>query len=256
MSSGIGIRLSPLYHHATPSTCTGNPRGRPATSNTSTRFPSYKKLYLNAKNKNDEFHKLSDTPAADGQITYPSDQEAETRFVTEPLESDMTIAGYCKANLFVSSTHNDMVVLTYLYVLDEDGCRIPFVMDLNPATPIRKGGLKISHRKQDEALRTEYRPYHTHRKEDVQKLVPGEIAEAEIEILPTTARLKKGWRLEFVIMPKNSAGELFDPRDNYSEGALNTVYGRRYQGCTEMGRPQRYPDNVKYLCPNQPETAG
>ncbi|MCC8081405.1 MAG: CocE/NonD family hydrolase [Lachnospiraceae bacterium] len=195
----------------------------------------YKKLYLNAKNENDEFHKLSDTPTADGQITYPADQEAETRFVTEPLESDMTIAGYCKANLFVSSTHNDMVVLTYLYVLDEDGCRIPFVMDLNPATPVGKGGLKISHRKQDEALRTEYRPYHTHRKEDVQKLVPGEIAEAEIEILPTTARLKKGWRLEFVIMPKNSAGELFDPRDDYSEGALNTVYtGESCPSCLQI----------------------
>ncbi|MCD8134280.1 MAG: CocE/NonD family hydrolase [Clostridiales bacterium] len=184
----------------------------------------YRKLYLNVENENSEIHKLSDTPATDGQVIYPADQEKETRFATEPLKSDMTIAGYCKANLFVSSTHNDMSVLTYIYVLDEEGCRIPFVMDLNPATPVGKGGLKISHRKQDESLRTEYRPYHTHRKEDVQKLNPGEITEAEVEILPTTARLKRGWRLEFVIMPKNSAGELIDPQDDYSEGALNTIY--------------------------------
>lgn len=196
----------------------------------------YKKLYLNAVGDADQLNALADQPAeATGKVSYPADKDVEIRFATAPLEEDMVIAGYCMADLFVSSTSDDMAVLTYIYVLDEDGDRIPFVMDLNPMTPVDKGGLKISHRKLDEARTTEYRPFHTNLAEDAQKLVPGEVVEAQIEMLPTTARLKKGWRLEFVVMPKNEHGELIDPQDNYSAGATNTVYtGEEYPSYVQI----------------------
>ena len=94
-------------------------------------------------------------------------------------------------------------------------------------TPLSKGGLKISHRKLDEERCTEYRPYHTHLKEDYQPLTPGEIVEAQVEMLPMTARIRKGWKIAFIIMANNEQGELIDPFDNYSAGAENTVYTGR-----------------------------
>ncbi len=187
----------------------------------------YKKFYLHASGNMSELQGLKERPLSDSRISYPADQDNEIIFVTEPLESDVVIAGYPMADLFVSASGKDMKVLTYLYALDEDNEKIPFVMDLNPMTPLSKGGLKISHRKLDEERCTEYRPYHTHLKEDYQPLTPGEIVEAQVEMLPMTARIRKGWKIAFIIMANNEQGELIDPFDNYSAGAENTVYTGR-----------------------------
>ena len=87
-----------------------------------------------------------------------------------------------------------------------------------------KGALKVSHRKLDTEKSTEYRPFHTHLKEDVQLLAPDEIVEADVEFVPATVRIRKGWKLRLDIMPKNEASELFDDHDDYSSGAINTIY--------------------------------
>ena len=184
----------------------------------------YRKFYLHAAADRSGMHQLHAGAGADSKVSYPADQDQEILFVTEPMESDLVIAGYPMADLFVSSSSRDMKVLTYLYALDEDNEKIPFVMDLNPMTPLSKGGLKVSHRKLDEERTTEYRPYHTHLREDYQPLSPGEIAEAQVEMVPMTAKIKKGWKLAFVIMANNEQGELMDPFDDYSAGAENTVY--------------------------------
>lgn len=182
----------------------------------------YRKLYLHVGEYD---KKLGETiPDTDSKVEYPADQDVEISFVTDPFEVDTLIAGYTKANLFLSSSSHDMTVLTYVYMLDEENERIPVVLDLNPQTPAIKGGLKVSHRKQDMERRTEYRPYHTHLRDDYKPLTPGEIVEAEVEMLPSTLHVKKGWKLEFVLMPKNEQSELLDNFDNYSEGAVNTVY--------------------------------
>lgn len=187
-------------------------------------FGGYGKGFWVGKETNEEEQELHADAGADSKVSYPADQDQEILFVTEPMESDLVIAGYPMADLFVSSSSRDMKVLTYLYALDEDNEKIPFVMDLNPMTPLSKGGLKVSHRKLDEERTTEYRPYHTHLREDYQPLSPGEIAEARVEMVPMTAKIKKGWKLAFVIMANNEQGELMDPFDDYSAGAENTVY--------------------------------
>lgn len=189
----------------------------------------YRKLYLQATGNMADMQGVGEEPAEDHKVTYPADKENEILFVTEPMAEDVVLAGYPMANLFVSSSSKDMKVFTYFYVLDEDNDRVPFVMDLNPMTPISKGGLKISHRKLDEKRTTEYRPYHTHRKEDYQPLTPGEVVEAKVEMLPMTAKIKKGWKLAFVVMAENEQGELVDAFDDYSAGAENTIYtGKTY----------------------------
>ena len=195
----------------------------------------YRKLYLHVADDVTVLQKIGKEPEEDGKVTYPADKEQEIIFVTEPLEEDLVLAGYPMANLFVSSTSKDMRVLTYLYVLDEDDDRVPYVMDHNPMTPLSKGGLKISHRKLDEEKTTEYRPYHTHLKEDYQPLVPGEIVEAQVEFLPMTAKIKKGWKLAFAVTSYNEQSELIDMFDDYSVGAENTIHtGKTYASYVQL----------------------
>ena len=59
-------------------------------------------------------------------------------------------------------------------------------------------------------------------------LKPGEIVEAEVELWPTTALIRKGWRLRLNVQPMTGEGfpaPMFDPLDDkYQLGAENTVY--------------------------------
>ena len=167
---------------------------------------------------------MEEAPAEEGCVTYAADGTDEIRFVSDPLEEDLVLAGYSMSDMFVSSTSSDMKVMTSLYALDEEGDRVPYILDLNPAIPISKGGLKISHRKEDEAKSTIYRPFHTHTKEDYMPLMPGEVVEAKVEMVPCTALIRKGWRIEFVVQANNPFSELTDLDDDYSEGASNSMY--------------------------------
>lgn len=185
----------------------------------------YRKLYLYAANDDrTQMQSLLTEPAGNGSISYPADQEVMVSFETEAFTEDTTIAGHILAKLFASSTSKDMTVYTYLNAVDEDGDIVPVVLDLNPAIPVSKGALKLSHRKLDQEKTTAYRPVHTHLKEDVQLMKPDEIVEADVEFMPATVRIKKGWKLRLDIMPKNEASELFDEHDDYSAGAVNTIY--------------------------------
>ena len=61
-----------------------------------------------------------------------------------------------------------------------------------------------------------------HLREDAMPLVPGEIVEVTVEMLPTTARLKKGWRIVLCLQP--DIMYLEDPFDDYSAGATYTIH--------------------------------
>jgi hypothetical protein len=94
--------------------------------------------------------------------------------------------------------------------------------------PIAFGALKVSHRKLDPEKSTVYRPYHTHRKEDYQPLTPGEAVEAEVELWPTTALVRKGWRIRLDVQPVSGDQlpmRIYDAIDQtYQRGSSNTVY--------------------------------
>ncbi|MDR1815503.1 MAG: CocE/NonD family hydrolase [Clostridiales Family XIII bacterium] len=192
----------------------------------------YRKLYLAAPAGGGGDGLLLGAPGEDAARSYaagplpehtPPGPDFGLRFVTEPFAEDTDYAGYAKLRLFVSSTAPEMALVVFLRVLDEDGEVVPVVLDLNPAAPMAKGCLRVSHRKQDEVRRTEYRPFHTHREADRAPLVPGEAVECEVEIFPATMRIRKGWRLLLEIQPPG-VGEIYDPRDDYSKGALNQVH--------------------------------
>jgi predicted acyl esterase len=158
-------------------------------------------------------------------------------FVTEPLTEDIVIAGYLKLVLWVASTSNDMQIQASVRVMDENNVQVPYVVG-NPTQgrfyPVGQGGLKVSHRKLDPKKSTIYRPYHTHLKEDYQPLKPGEIVEAQVELWPTTALIRKGHRIVLDVQPATGEGlsQVVDPIDSsyrvvdnsYQVGASNTIY--------------------------------
>lgn len=164
----------------------------------------YTKFYLSSQSANvvdDAMHDLrlhEVAPENAGEIVFPSGPEAYRRakngeptvtFVTPPLTEDLEVTGHIKLMLWVSSETDDMDVFAYLRNMAPDG-------SVETAT---RGILKVSHRKLDPELSTDYRPYHTHDEE--QKLVPGEIVPIEVEIWATSMVFKKGHRIRLDVQP-------------------------------------------------------
>ncbi len=152
-------------------------------------------------------------------------------FISDPAATDMVLAGYGKARLWVSSTCHDMDIFVSLRVLDEQDREVDYAgpVTIGMSTknfPLAKGWLKVSHRKVDEARSTEYTVKHTHRAADHAPLSPGEIVQVEIEIIPTTALIRKGWRIRLDVQPfdgfDHGARHAYDARVH--DGASYTIY--------------------------------
>jgi predicted acyl esterase len=152
-------------------------------------------------------------------------------FISEPVPEDMVFAGYGKAQLWVSSTSEDMDLYVSLRVLDEEGREVdhagPITMGMNvPNYPLAKGWLKVSHRKIDVARSTAYTVKHTHLKADHAPLKPGQVVPVEIEIIPNTALIRQGCRLRVDVQPFDGVDHGprhgYDP--SYHDGARNTVH--------------------------------
>jgi predicted acyl esterase len=99
--------------------------------------------------------------------------------------------------LFASSETEDLDVFAILRVFDPDGNEVTFQGAIDPHTPIGQGWLRASHRKLDEARSTEYRPYHTH--DEQWPLSPDEVAELDVEILPTSLVVPAGYTIALTI---------------------------------------------------------
>ena len=152
-------------------------------------------------------------------------------FISEPAASDMVLAGYGKAVLWVSSTCHDMDVFVSLRIMDEQDREVDYAgpVTIGMSTknfPLAKGWLKVSHRKIDAARSTEYTVKHTHRAADYAPLSAGEIVQVEIEIIPTTALIRKGWRIRLDVQPfdgfDHGARHAYDPAIH--DGASYTLY--------------------------------
>ncbi|HEY0941922.1 MAG TPA: CocE/NonD family hydrolase [Steroidobacter sp.] len=156
-------------------------------------------------------------------------------FVTDPMPEDMVLAGYMKAALWVSSSSSDMDIYVCIRAIDENNVEVnysgpPELPELNGPTtvipPFGKGWLKVSHRKLDPQRSNEYRPKHTHLAADYAPLKGNEVVPVEVEIVPSTALIKKGHRIRVDIQPYDGAGvgwrHVYD--ETYHDGATNSVY--------------------------------
>ncbi|MGE5134696.1 MAG: CocE/NonD family hydrolase [Gemmatimonadota bacterium] len=131
-----------------------------------------------------------------GSESYRADSEGVT-FTSPPLARETEITGPVAARLFVSSSAADADLFCVLRVFGPDGAEVTFPGAIDPHTPVAQGWLRLSHRKLDPALSTEYRPYHSH--DEIQPLTPGEVYQADVEIWPTSLVIPAGYRIALTV---------------------------------------------------------
>ena len=139
---------------------------------------------------------LGDALSTEAKVEYSATGDGVS-FFSEPLQQDTEITGPSSMKLFISSETVDADIFVVLRVFSPDDSEVVFQGAIDPHTPIGQGWLRASHRKLDEDLSTEYRPYHTH--DAKQLLVPGEIYELDIEIWPTSIVVPAGYRLAVTV---------------------------------------------------------
>jgi len=134
------------------------------------------------------------TVAVDSTHTVDYDASGDgLTFTTRPLEADTELTGPVALKLFVSSSTPDADIFAVLRVFAPGGVEVLFQGALDPLTPIAQGWLRASHRKLDPALSTSWQPWHAH--DELQPLVPGDVVELDIEILPTCIVVPRGYRI-------------------------------------------------------------
>lgn len=151
-------------------------------------------------------------------------------FVSEPMSEDMVLAGYMKVGLWVESSSADMDVFVSLRVLDEQDREIRYesvVLPVDPVHihPVGHGLLKVSRRRLDVERSTEYWPVHTHLEKDCAPLQSEAIVPVEIGLNPSTAMIRKGYRLLVDIQPYAPAGVPVRAYDkSYHVDAVNRIH--------------------------------
>ncbi|MDB5947070.1 MAG: peptidase, partial [Ramlibacter sp.] len=114
-------------------------------------------------------------------------------FLSAPMPQAVEITGPVAARLRISSSTTDADIFLVLRLFSADLRELTFAGAIDPHTPVAQGWLRASHRELDPQLTRDFRPYHTHR--NVQKLVPGEPVELDVEIWPTSIVVPAGCRL-------------------------------------------------------------
>src|ERR671916_262942 len=135
-------------------------------------------------------------PAAEGSVAFEALGDGAT-FSTPPLDDEIEITGPLAAKLFVSSSTRDADLFCVVRVFDPDGREVVFQGALDPHTPVAQGWLRVSHRRLDPELSTEYRPYHPH--DEAEPLTPGEVYAADVEIWPTCVVVPAGHRIALTV---------------------------------------------------------
>jgi predicted acyl esterase len=143
--------------------------------------------------------------------------------VTPPLDQDTEVTGPIAAQLWVSSTSEDMDIFITIRNIDADGKDVWETGQQGGQVPVAKGWLRVSHRELDPELTLPYRPYHKHLRR--QWLTPGEIVKVDVEVWPTSMVFKKGHRIRVDIQARDGVGSA--PYTHYSadyNDGDNTVY--------------------------------
>jgi uncharacterized protein len=151
-------------------------------------------------------------------------------FSTAPFEADTEITGPLAARLMVASSTTDMDIFATLRAVGPDGTEILFT-GASERTHVTAGWLRVSHRKLDPERSLPYRPFHAH--DEVRKLVPGQLYEADVELWPTSMVYPRGYRLVLTIQGSDIDIPGYvrrilhrDPRDRDPAefGGRNTVF--------------------------------
>ncbi len=119
-------------------------------------------------------------------------------YTSEPLEENLEITGSPTAFLYISSTHEDGAFHVYLEDVSPEG----------RVTYLTEGLLRAIHRQTKNPSQAPFVPlgiYHTFRKEDAKPLVPGEVEEIPITLLPISNVFRKGHSIRVAIAGHDKA---------------------------------------------------
>jgi putative CocE/NonD family hydrolase len=114
-------------------------------------------------------------------------------FTSAPLAADVDVTGPVVLKLFASSTAIDTQFIVKLSDQHPHDEAARSRGEQPSFTPVSKGWLKASHREKDTARSTPTRPFYTHT--NPQPLIPGEIYQFDIEVLPISYVFKQGHRI-------------------------------------------------------------
>ncbi len=165
-------------------------------------------------------HKLSQThESKEAAVEFEAMSDGLT-FLSDPMEAETEITGPVSAKLSISSSTTDADLFLVLRVFSPDLKEVVFQGALDTHTPIGQGWLRASHRKLDKNLSLPYRPYHSH--DEKQVLKPGQVYELDVEIVPTSIVIPKGFYIALSIRgkdyvyPGGSGGRLSNMKNEFT----------------------------------------
>jgi len=197
----------------------------------------WQKWYLDGKN----LSVSNQTNQEESKVAYQALGDGIT-FRSPAFKEDTEFTGNVKLKLFVSSSTTDMDVFAILRCFDPQGQEVEFI-GAHENVPVACGWLRASHRKLDATKSSEYLPYHRH--DEIQKLVPDEIYELDIEILPTSLVFPKDYTLAITVMGRdfnlNPQGRILhndlQDRNETEFGGISQIYtGGNYASYLLMPR--------------------
>jgi len=116
-------------------------------------------------------------------------------FTTTPLDADREFTGQGVLTLYASSDQTDMDVIVKVSLMPSDP-------GAGQAMKVSQGWLRASHRTEDPELTSEMRPFHLHAQEE--PLVPGQVYELRVELLPMSFLARKGDRIRLEVSNQDS----------------------------------------------------
>jgi uncharacterized protein len=171
-----------------------------------------------------------DQPTEVGFSAQPEADNTSVHFSTPPFEQETEITGPMKLRLWISSSVDDMDIFVILHHLNKNNEEITYMGQMGHTISGAYGWLRLSHRKLDPERSTPYRPFHVH--DELQKVKPGEIVPAEIEIWPASMVFHKGDRLILEVGSKDDPKIVpfthTDPGDRIQTGINSIHTGGQY----------------------------
>ena len=153
---------------------------------------NFVRLHLNAADR-----ALSHAPIGQSSEASYDALTGGCTFLLPPQAVDAVIIGPLKARIWVRANSEDSDYFVTLRVLDTDGKDVTFEGANAPAVPVTSGWLRLSHRRLDAEMTTEWRPYHSHLERELGTV--GETYALEIEIWPTSVVVPEGYSLALTV---------------------------------------------------------
>lgn len=164
----------------------------------------YKKLYLTPDRKLSFEQPSTKTSKISYDALNWTKLGHSISFSTTPLTSELEITGHIVLHLRVSvagvvqnPSPSDIDIFVSLRHFTKDNEEVFYTGTTGQPIPVTNGHLRVSHRKVDSNHRyhRHWLPYRSYLSSDVQPVIPNEVYEVDIEIIPTNVVVGKGGRL-------------------------------------------------------------